>query len=162
MNPSDEEYKQEDEEYVRLRESIQCLNISWAILKALEEPNPNKLIHAAAFRMALIEYTKPYTQSRGFFERPNRLPFPLVGEAENKLHEILMNLRHQFLAHADITIKVPITHKKDHDPRFPPAITINTDPVLPSRIEVIQLIEKSLEIHCSNLESIERSWNKSP
>jgi hypothetical protein len=111
--------------------------------------------------MALIEYAKPYTQSQGKLIRRRYLTFPLESMPEIKLHETLINLRHEFLAHIDIKMKEPNIYKKNNR-KVSPSYTINTDPCFPSRNAVIELIEKSLAIHYINIEALELSYNENP
>lgn len=177
MLSKDDEYTLKDEEYLHLQECLNCLNVSWTILNSLEETAPlineeetttnqdqkatTNLIRAAAFRLALIEYIKPYTQSQGKIKRKHYLKFPLESMPEVELHNLLMNLRNEVLAHTDIKIKEPKVYKKNSE-KNGPSFTLNTAPNLPTGSAVIELIEKSLDVHYATLESLALSYNQKP
>ena len=98
-----------EEDFVHYVECIQSLNRAWSILQELATIEHPSLLHGAAFRYALVEYAKPYTRSDGDHARRTLPPPTLSAELLSTHHQIL-SLRHQVLAHTDITIKQAQLH----------------------------------------------------
>jgi hypothetical protein len=67
--------------------------------KGLDNP-----LLGAAFRYALIEYSKPYTESRGTVKNKRRLDTAHVPRDMYDLHQRIIDARDQILAHSDLTV----------------------------------------------------------
>src|SRR5437588_4295695 len=97
-----------EERYVHFVECIQSLNTAWRILGELAKVEPG-VVRGAAYRMALVEYAKPYKASFGIHSRgaqPYMLtPLPQLASEDLTLHALILQLRDQLLAHSDLTLK---------------------------------------------------------
>src|SRR6266496_2545376 len=97
-----------DEDFIHYVDCIDSLNRAWSILQDLGSVERPSAVRAAAFLFALIEYAKPYTRSQGVHGRrkllPPKLPELLV------LHQQILDLRDQVLAHSDLTVKQARLH----------------------------------------------------
>lgn len=136
-----------EEEYIHLAECSECLNDAWRILQELRTGNHNPVIHDAAFRFALVSYAKSYTRSDGVHKRSRdayRLSTPRLSREEITLHEEIIRLRNQALAHADLTMKDAIVSLGRFDGRANICIAQNCPDPLPSIDAVISLIEHTL------------------
>ena len=150
----------DEETYVHYAECIYSLNRAWSILCDLRAIERKTSIHAAAFRFALIEYTKPYTRSDGAFRsgrNPYKLPPPNIAADLLTLHSQILGLRDTFLAHTDLTIKeatvcVALIRGHKH-------VTVgsNTDPALPAIEDVITLIERTLDLMYVEFERLKKN-----
>jgi hypothetical protein len=92
-----------DEDFVHYVDCIDSLNRAWSILKELGGFERPSAVQGAAFLFALVEYAKPYTRSDGYHGR-RKLPPPELPESL-ALHEQILDLRNQVLAHSDLTVK---------------------------------------------------------
>lgn len=137
-----------EEAYVHYAECINSLNCAWHVLCELRAIDRKTAIHAAAYRFALIEYAKPYTRSDGTFKSGRnayKLPPPNLPDESLVLHQQILDLRDQVLAHTDITLKdaqILIASHRDHT--FV-AVMSNSLPAFPDSEAVITLIENTLD-----------------
>ncbi len=92
----------QEEQYIHFEFSIQNLNSAWKILQNIIKEEGNPLV-GAAFQFALIEYSKPYKNSRG--EKWHKLTDIHVPDKHKSLHKKILNDRDQIHAHADLTIR---------------------------------------------------------
>jgi hypothetical protein len=139
-----------EEELVHLRECERSLNEAWYILSELKSKAKHGAIEAAAYRYALVAYARPYTNSDGEYRnRKNRnsykLPVnPNLSQEKFSLHQQIVDLRDQFLAHADITVKQASVHIARFGRRASVCIASSSVPAFPEIEAVISLIEHTL------------------
>jgi hypothetical protein len=131
----------DQEVYVHYAECINSLNTAWSILKALQTEGSQSILSAAAFRMALVEYAKPYHTSYGDAQKRHRLEMPTLQASNQKIHKQIMDLRDQVLAHSDLTIKD--ANLQIQGGRA--LIVSNSLPQMPKLDDVIDLIERTLD-----------------
>lgn len=137
--------KELHEIYIFHQECLTSLNTALSIVEALSTTNTRSIINWAAYRMALIEYAKPYKKSKGKKIKNHVLPITKLSTEDIKLHERVIVLRDQLLAHSDITIKDAELLIFPSQNETYALIVSNTDPELPSISEFHRLIENSLE-----------------
>jgi hypothetical protein len=101
--------KQQEEQYIHFASCIENLNNAWVILQEIKKSKGNNLIWAA-FQFALIEYAKPYTNSRGVILKNHKLDESFIPSAHLKLHKKILDSRNKILAHADLTVKEAQLH----------------------------------------------------
>ena len=99
------------EQYIHFVSCVDSLNSGWRILQEIKQSPGNSLI-GAAFQFAVIEYAKPYRTSYGITGR-HKLDETYVPEAHRELHNRLLAIRDQILAHADLTIMEAKLHVAD-------------------------------------------------
>jgi len=132
-----------EEDFVHYVDCIDSLNRAWSILQQLGTSEQPSAIRGAAFLFALIEYEKPYTRSHGVHGRrklpPPKLPELLV------LHQQILDLRNQVLAHSDLTLKQARLHLHSFNGKPYYIVASNVAASLPSREAVIRLIERTLD-----------------
>ncbi len=132
-----------DEDFIHCVDCIDSLNRAWSILQDLGSVERPSAVRAAAFLFALVEYAKPYTRSEGVHGRrklaPPQLPELLA------LHEQILDLRNQVLAHPDLTVKQAQLHLHSFDGKPNYIVSSNVGHSFPSRKGVITLIERTLE-----------------
>ncbi len=148
-----------EEHYVHFAECIESLTSAWRILKELESA-PRGVIRAAAYRMALVEYAKPYKRSDGAHKRGRDgylLPAPPLTSAELTLHNQILDLRDQVLAHSDLTLKDARVHASRVQGHPFVAIGSNQMPSFPDTLAVIGLIERSLDLMYLQLEQLDEA-----
>jgi hypothetical protein len=137
-----------EERYVHYVECIQSLNTAWRILGELTTVEPG-VIRAAAYRMALIEYAKPYKASFGIHTRGARpyvlKPPPQLSAEDLALHQRILDLRDQLLAHSDLTLKDAVVYASRVRDKPLVAIASSYAPSLPDFHEVIGLVERTLD-----------------
>ena len=138
--------KRDDEAYIHFQECRTSLGRAWRTIKELEgDDKAHPVVWRAAYQMALVDYAKPYKESRGANKRSHRLRFPQTfSNADRALHKTLLDLRDQFLAHSDLTIKDAKLHLVEVAGQPYPLISSNTDPQLPKLETVRKLIERTL------------------
>ena len=132
-----------DEDFVHYVDCIDSLNRAWSILRDLGGMERPSALEAAAFRFALIEYTKPYTRSDGTHGR-RKLPPPNLPELL-PLHQHLLDLRDQVLAHSDLTVKEAQLHLHSFGGKPYYIVSSSFAEALPSREVVLTLIERTLD-----------------
>jgi hypothetical protein len=138
--------KANDERFVYYQECITSLNSAWQIITTLQETKVRPVIGRAAYHDALIDYAKPFKESRGKEIRSHFTKFPSeFSDTDKQLHDRIITLRDQFLAHSDITIKDAKVYRGKIRDRVLPLIISNTDPPLPEFDEVRRLIERLLD-----------------
>jgi hypothetical protein len=138
-----------EEQHVHLEECIWSLNEAWRILKELRATTQKTALHAAAFRYALVAYTRPYTRSDCEHRKGRNaylLPDPKLTPHEVALHEQILNLRHQVLAHSDLTIKQAAVYVGRCGDKPRTIIASNSLPAFPEIDAVISLIERTLDL----------------
>jgi hypothetical protein len=135
------------ERYVHFVECIRSLNSAWRILTELSAVSPG-VVRVAAYRMALIDYAKPYKASYGVHSRgtrPYALRSPCLSSEDLALHEHILDLRDQVLAHSDLTLKDAVVYASRVRDQPLVAIASNNPPSLPNTASVIGLIERTLD-----------------
>lgn len=149
----------EHEKYVYFQECISSLNAAWSIIDTLQSSDTHKTLAWAGFRMALIEYAKPYKSSRGVHKRNYVLPIPELSEEDKRLHERIIDLRDTVLAHSDISVKDAKVYFGKIGDRALPLIVSNTLPLFPSLADVRGLVERSLDRLYEHLPELEARFN---
>lgn len=134
-----------DEEYIHYQESITSLNRAWRTLCELENFKSGNAVWSAAYRMVIVEYCKPFTQSQINSNERHRLPLPNIPDKSKLLHEKLLDLRHQVMAHSDLqALDANVSYDKTAN--FPiPLIVKNVLDNFPSIIEIKDLVETVLD-----------------
>jgi hypothetical protein len=140
-----------EEQYVHYVECINSLNQAWSILQDLRATKQKLAIHAAAFRFALVEYAKPYNSSYGIHKSRKRreaykLPPPKLLPDDMALHQQILDLRDQVLAHSDLKWKEAVVCLASYGEHHVFGITSNGIPQLPNIDAVVGLIERTLDI----------------
>jgi hypothetical protein len=133
-----------EEDFVHYVECIESLNRAWSILQDLGTVEKPSALHAAAFRFALVQYARPYTRSDGTHGR-RKLPAPQLSPDLVALHQQILDLRDQVLAHSDLTIKQAQLHLHSYAGKPYYIIASNYAEAFPSREAVITLIERTLD-----------------
>lgn len=136
----------EDEDFIHYIECIDCLNRAWSVLKDIEALETKGAISAAAYRYALIEYAKPYTQSRGDLRKRRKLSHPELTPEQIALHQQIIGLRDQVLAHCDLTVKQANLHLTETAGIPSYIISSSIIDSLPPIRSVIDLLEQSLTL----------------
>lgn len=95
----------QEEKYIHFVSCIDSLDSAWRLICTVKEQRGlgNPLI-GAAFRYALIEYSKPYTKSQGVVKRNWFLDATFVPQDMLDLHKRITNARDQIHAHSDLTV----------------------------------------------------------
>lgn len=134
-----------DEEYIHFQESITSLNRAWRTLCELEKSQPGNAIWSAAYRMVVVEYCKPFTKSQVNKNERHKLPLPNIPDDSKLLHDRLLKLRHQVMAHCDLSpLDANVSYDKTDD--FPmPLIVKNVLGNFPSITEIKNLVETVLD-----------------
>ena len=134
-----------DEEYIHYQESITSLNRAWRTLCELENFRAGNAIWSAAYRMVILEYCKPFTQSQINSSERYKLCLPNIPDKSKLLHEQLLKLRHQVMAHSDLHV-LDASVSYDKTANFPvPLIVKNILDSLPGIIEIKDLVETVLD-----------------
>ena len=134
-----------DEEYVHYQEAITSLNRSWRTLCELETHKSGGAIWSAAYRMALIEYCKPFKISYGTNKVKHKLTSPKLDQEKLILHKHILDLRDQVLAHSDITV-LDAKVSYDNNAVFPVTLIIsNRLGDLPKVTDIRNLVEAVLD-----------------
>lgn len=133
------------EEFIFFQECLTSLNSAWSIIDALSGSEAHKAVASAAFRMALIEYAKPYKKSAGVLIKRHVLPLPSLSDEDRELHEKIIQLRDSALAHSDLSVKDAKLYVGNIGGAPFPMIICNTGPELPTLTSVRGLIERSLD-----------------
>ncbi|MDP5189226.1 hypothetical protein [Rheinheimera baltica] len=134
-----------DEEYVHFQESITSLNRAWRTLCELEKAPSGNAIWSAAYRMVIVEYCKPFTNSQINESKRHKLPAPSLTDEGKKLHARLLDLRNQVMAHSDLSV-LDAKVCYDQTAEFPvPLIVQNVLGNLPIVSEVKNQVEAVLD-----------------
>lgn len=134
-----------DEEYIHFQESITSLNRAWRTLCELEKCEPGNAVWSAAYRMVVVECCKPFTKSQINDKERYKLPFPDVPDESKLQHEKLLMLRHQVMAHSDLSV-LDASVSYDKTANFPvPLIAKNVLDGFPSVTEIKKLVEIVLD-----------------
>jgi len=150
----------DDEAYIHYEECNTSLNEAWQIIERLESSN-DRLLSWAAYHMALIAYARPFKESYGANKRRHRMKFPPgLSESDKKLHQELIRLRDQFLAHSDLLPKDAKVYVGEVSGQPLPLIVSNTDPQLPKPEVVRQLIERLLDYQYSQLSWYQQQFKR--
>lgn len=136
--------QQEQEEYIHFHDCISSLNRCWVIINELCKSGHSPIMFDASYRMALIEYSKPFKASKGITKR-HRLSLPSLSVDQTVLHERILKLRDTFLAHSDLIEKDAKIYQGKEMGLPLPVIISNTSPLLPDKGEVKALVEFLLD-----------------
>lgn len=93
----------QEEEFVHFVSCIASLNNAWRLINVIKGEIGNPLV-GAAFQYVLIEYSKPYRESRSDSGKKRRLDTSYVPQARLALHKRLTDSRDQINAHSDLTV----------------------------------------------------------
>lgn len=103
--------REQEDRFVHHVSCIRDLNHAWWLLNEIKRC-PDKIpLVGAAFRFALIEYSKPYRLSRGsaLDAKGRSLTYKLddryVPPAHRQLHQEILQARDQIHAHSDLTVR---------------------------------------------------------
>jgi hypothetical protein len=151
----------DDEAYIHFQECLTSLNNAWTIICKLQETKTDGLLHWAAYRMALIEYAKPFKTSKGAARR-HRLSAPPFSEADVSLHRELIDLRDRTLAHSDLTTRDAKVYVGRIAGQPFPLIVSNTDQTLPTLDNARGLIERTLDYLYSQTSNYEKQFEDVP
>jgi hypothetical protein len=138
-----------DDEYIHYRQSIDHLNYAWSVACELEKAEPldlsERLIWSAAYRGVVVEYCKPFTNSRSATNRRLKISPPDWSIENSNLHERLVHLRDTSLAHTDLSeLDATVIYKKYGN--FPePMLLLNTAPAMPAIADIRKHIEVLLD-----------------
>lgn len=134
-----------DEEYAHFQESLTSLNRAWRTLCELETSPSDNAIWNAAYRMVIVEYSKPFTKSKINKRKVHSLPLPIISGDLEILHNRILSLRHQVMAHADLTV-LDVNVSYDKHAAYPtPLVSKTILGGIPSVIEIKELIEVILD-----------------
>lgn len=131
-----------EDRFIHYKESITCLNRAWRTICELGEIEPGSQVWAAAYRMTIIEYCKPFKMSHGKGKDTYSLPLPEFRQKMQELHETLISLRDTVLAHSDLRpIDAKIVYGEEHEP----LLIKNTLPKFPKPDEIKEIVEFVLD-----------------
>jgi len=134
-----------EEEYVHFQESVTSLNRAWRTLCELEKTPSGNAIWSAAYRMAVVEYCKPFTHSQISKEERYKLPIPNIPDDSMLLHLRLLELRNQVMAHSDLSV-LDTKVCYDKTAKFPfPLMFKNVVDNFPSITEIKNQVETVLD-----------------
>jgi hypothetical protein len=134
-----------EEEYIHYQEAITSLNRAWRTLRELEKSPARNAAWSAAYRMAIVEYCKPFTVSQISKKERYKLPLPSVTDESKIIHDRLLELRNKFMAHSDLTaLDAKIYYDKTAE--YPtPLISKNILSDFPSVTEIKTQVETVLD-----------------
>jgi hypothetical protein len=118
----------------------------------LRETHQRDAITAAAYRFALVEYAKPYTSSDGVHRNRKKrnsyklLPPPSLSAEDLALHQQILNLRDQVLAHSDMSWKEAAVYLNRYEGQLHATFMSNGELPFPEIDAVIGLTERTLNI----------------
>ncbi|TXI40976.1 MAG: hypothetical protein E6Q59_02830 [Nitrosomonas sp.] len=151
-----------DEEYVHYQESITSLNRAWRTICELENTKSGGAIWSAAYRMALIEYCKPFKKSYGSNNKRHSLCEPALPEPLLQLHKDIINLRDQVLAHSDINILETSIYRSEKNISSLPIIVSKLYRNWPSPTQIRALIEAVLDQLYDSQKHYESYYRQNP
>ncbi|SDX33164.1 hypothetical protein [Nitrosomonas oligotropha] len=151
-----------DEEYVYYQESITSLNRAWRTICELENTKFGGAIWSAAYRMALIEYCKPFKKSYGSNNKRYSLYEPALPEPLLQLHKDIINLRDQALAHPDINILETSIYRSEKNISSLPIIVSKLYINWPSPTQIRALIEAVLDQLYDSQKHYESHYRQNP
>jgi hypothetical protein len=93
---------EDDECLIHFSLSVTWLNNAWRLMQRIRDQSGNEL-SGPAFRFALIEYCKPYKQSRGVTKR-FKLDTKFIPSEFLSLHKRIVESRDQVHAHSDLSV----------------------------------------------------------
>lgn len=102
---------EQEECFVHFVNCIRDLNNAWRILQEIKQCENRSLLVGAAFRFALIEYSKPFRDSVGVVlnskgrSKRYKLDDRHVPPAQRDLHSELLARRDQLHAHSDLSVR---------------------------------------------------------
>lgn len=151
-----------DEEYVHYQESITSLNRAWRTLCELESAPAGNAIWSAAYRMAIVEYCKPFTISQINKSERYKLPSPNLTDKFDKFHARLLELRNQVMAHSDLgALDAKVYY--DQTAEFPvPLIVQNKMDNFPSVREIKNQVEAVLDALYQQETEYEKRFSQRP
>ncbi len=139
----------QEERYVHFVSSIDNLNKAWRILQEIREYKGSPLV-GPAFQFALVEYSKPYRNSRGRVGKgvKYKLEDVHIPAKHRELHKRILAARDQIHAHSDLTVKeaklyVVNTSSGKYASRVQKAIRGTEE--LSNIDSIIELIEQTLD-----------------
>lgn len=141
----------QEEEYTHLFQSVQDLNEAWEILRELKEcaaRDSITIVEAAAFRYALIAYSRPYTASFGNVTKLHKLDDRYVPVAHRPLHKRLLDRRDRIHAHSDLTILDAVVRVREiQGQKYTTQVRNKVDHLegFKDIDKLIQLVEETLE-----------------
>ena len=95
---------EDEEKYIHFTSCISDLNDAWNILRAIEEFGDRSFFVGCSFRLALIEYSKPYGNSYGTLKQ-RKLDERFIPLEYMELHRRILVARDQIHAHSDLKIR---------------------------------------------------------
>lgn len=102
---------EQEDRFVYHVSCIRALNNAWWLLNEIKRCRNRTPLVQAAFRFALIEYSKPYKLSRGsaLGSKGKPLEYKLderrVPPEYRQLHQEILDARDQIHAHSDLTVR---------------------------------------------------------
>jgi hypothetical protein len=95
----------QEENFIHFVSCIKWLNTAWWILSEIKaEQGKGNQLAGAAFRFALIEYCKPYKNSRGTTRKNFKLDMLYIPTHLHPLHKRIVDSRDQIHAHSDLKV----------------------------------------------------------
>lgn len=131
-----------EEQFIHYQESITSLNRAWRTVCELEKTDSGTAIWAAAYRMALVGYCKPFKRSNGITQKSLRLNVPELSVELNEVHNQVTGLRDKLLAHSDLSSLDPEVY---YSAEGTANIIKNCSPAMPSLNELRTLVESVLD-----------------
>ena len=151
-----------DEEYIHFQESITSLNRAWRTLCDLESHPSGNAIWSAAYRMAVVEYCKPFTKSQINKNERYKLTLPSVSSDLEQLHERLIVLRDKVMAHSDLSVLDAKVYY-DKTAQYPvPLIVQNKLDSFPSVAVIKHLVETVLDALYAEEPEYENKYEQKP
>lgn len=138
---------QQEEQFVYFQECLNSLHSAWVILDSLTDTDANNVVVSAAYRMAIIEYAKPFTKTFGSHTShylPNYHNIEFTTE-QKLLHKHLLKLRKKVLAHSDIPVLDPKVFYDELAGQPFPLIIKNSGLALPNRNQIKDLIDSVIK-----------------
>lgn len=147
---------QDEEKYVHLVSCADDLNEAWRLLHEIRRSERHPLT-AAAFRYAVVAYSRAYVSSRGVNGR-YCLEERYVPSAYHELHHRLIKARHQIHADSDLTVREAQLHIAQIRSRKWVGVVQNVitgTEEIPNISETIALIESTLPALYGEIDRLE-------